>query len=241
MAKSLFPLANLPAGGLCAARAPVREPEPLPGSRSKEPASPRSLDCVRDRSHRHDRVPGWPRAPPPAGLTPRPAGQCPNHIQGGNRSRIQAPAPRSHHVPGGQQSPHLHRESLAPVPQTSCSRSHSAPTKQPPVLPLGSSASPKPDHDEFRQHQHGRASVAAPSTGCSGRNAPSSALCRASSEWDGMLGSCGRSRAEPPVPPGWNGPSMLQQPFHAPTAPLRSGCAGRGARQSLTGAAPKFA
>lgn len=112
----------------CAARAPVREPEPLPGSRSKEPASPRSLDCVRDRSHRHGRVPGWPRAPPPAGLTPRPAGQCPNHIQGGNRSRIQAPSPRSHHVPGGQQSPHPHSGSLAPVPQTSCSRSHSAPT-----------------------------------------------------------------------------------------------------------------
>lgn len=38
-----------------------------------------------------------------------------------------------------------------------------------------------------------------------------------------------------------NSPSMLQQPFRAPTAPLRSGCAGRGARQSLTGAAPEFA
>lgn len=87
-----------------------------------------------------------------AGLCSQASGQFPNHIPGGNRSRIQAPSPRVWRAAASQPS-----QGEPCSSQASFSRSHSALTKQPPELLLGSSAPPKRDRGEFWQHQHGRA------------------------------------------------------------------------------------
>lgn len=123
LAKSLFPLADLPAGGLCAGRVPSQDPAPgawaVSGTAPSGPAPT-----------------AWPRAPP------RPGGNAQTTSRGGNQDPGTIPTWAAESEPS-QGEPF--------------SRSHSAPTKQLPELPLGSSAPPKPDHGEFWQHQRGRA------------------------------------------------------------------------------------
>lgn len=106
----------LPCGRTLCSTSPVRESEPLPGARPGSgplPAARPSHEC--------------PSAAPRSKLAPRPAGQCPKHVPDGNHSWIHSPTTCLE----GSRVPVL-TGSLASRLQASCSRSHSAPTKQPP-------------------------------------------------------------------------------------------------------------
>lgn len=103
-------------------------------------------------------------------------------------------------MPGGQRSPNPHRVSCSSPSslafQTPLCSHQTAPQAAIGKLNIPKTA-PAADREEFWQHQQ-------PGT------------CPATPGRAGMLESCGRSGAEPSVPPGWN------EAFHAPAAQVRA-------------------